>query len=355
MDKIDTNKKSKVAVALSGGLDSSVACWLLKQQNYDVIAVTAKMLNDQKFEQITENAKNVAQKIGIAHYVIDLSKEFKKDVIDYFEESYKTGKTPNPCIMCNRTIKWGKLFDYAINELKCDFVASGHYAKIVDDNGIKKLYPAKDILKDQQYYLFELQQKQLNKIIVPLSEYTKDDIRKIAIENDLPSKSSKESQDICFITKPMTTKKYISQKLQPKNGNFILSTTGEKIGTHNGFFQYTIGQRKGIGIAHSEPLYVTKLDAKNNIVYVGTKDELYTDSLVFNDLSLQYPFKKNEFDANVKIRYNMSAKKAKVILDRKNNCGEIKFYEPVSAITAGQAVVFYSLDDNHLVGGGWIK
>lgn len=352
---MDTTKKAKVAVALSGGLDSSVTCWLLKQQGYDVVSITAKMVDDEKFEQIVKNAKNVADKIDIPHYVLDLSKEFKHDVIDYFEKSYAKGETPNPCIMCNRTIKWGRLFDYAVEELGCEYVSSGHYAKIVDDNGIKKLYPAKDEQKDQQYYLFELEQKHLSRIIFPLSDFVKNDIRHIAQEQDLPSKSSKESQDICFITKPMTTKKYITEKFGTKKGDFILVKTGEKLGTHEGFFQYTIGQRKGIGIAYEQPLYVVKLDAKTNTVFVGTKEDLYQKSLTFKDLRLQYSYKKTEFEANVKIRYNMQAVKARVCLDTENQRGKIIFDEPVASVTSGQAAVFYDLNDKHLIGGGWIE
>lgn len=347
--------KQKVAVALSGGLDSSVACWLLKQQGYDVVAITAKMVDDEKFEQIVQNAKNVADKIGIEHFVLDIASEFKTNVIDYFENSYKCGKTPNPCILCNRTIKWGKLFDFAINNLNCDFVSSGHYAKIVDDNGVKKLFPAKDVQKDQQYYLFELSQEQLKRILFPLSDYTKDEIRQIAIENDLPSKSSKESQDICFITKPMTTKKYITEKLGFKKGDFILIKNGKKLGTHDGFYQYTIGQRKGIGIAYEEPLYVVKLDAKNNIVYVGTKEDLNSNSLNFYDLKLQYPIDVNEFTANIKIRYNMTAQAGIVKINLENNTGTIIFDSPVTGVTSGQAVVFYDIKDSHLLGGGWIE
>lgn len=344
----------KAAVALSGGLDSSVTCFLLKEQGYNVIAVTAKMVDDAKFEQIVQNAKKVADKLSIPHYVIDVSKEFKKDVIDYFENSYRDGQTPNPCILCNRTIKWGRLFDFAINDLGCDYVASGHYAKIIDDNGIKKMYPAKDTNKDQQYYLFELNQSHLNKILFPLSEFTKEDIRKIAIENDLPSKSSKESQDICFITKPMTTKKYITEKLGHKKGDFVYIKNNKKIGTHNGFYQYTIGQRKGIGIAWEEPLYVVKLNAKENIVYVGTKEDLQQKELTIHDTKLQYPFAKKEFSAMVKIRYNMPAQKAQIELDYQNKAGKITFDTPVSSVTSGQAAVFYDIYDNHLIGGGWI-
>lgn len=348
------DKKIKVAVGLSGGLDSSVTCLLLKQQGYDVVAITVKMVNDEKFDQIVKNAKTVADKIGIPHYVLDLSEDFKHDVIDYFENSYKEGKTPNPCILCNRTIKWGKLFDYALKKLGCNFVSSGHYARIIDDNGVKKMYPAKDSKKDQQYYLFELTQKQLNKIYFPLCRYTKDEIRQIAIDNDLPSKSSKESQDICFITKPMTTKKYLIQKLGLKKGDFVHISTGQKLGEHDGFYQYTIGQRKGIGIAWDEPLYVVKLDAEKNIVYVGSKSDLYSKELFIKDLRMQYEFEKTEFEALVKIRYNMQAQKALIKIDEENCSAKIVFDEPVSAVTSGQAAVFYDVSDNHLLGGGWI-
>lgn len=348
-------KKGKVAVGLSGGLDSSVTCLLLKQQGYDVVAITVKMVEDEKFAQIVQNAAAVAQKIGIEHHVLNLSAEFKKDVIDYFENSYRMGLTPNPCIICNRAIKWGRLFDYAVDVLGCDYVSSGHYAKIVDDDGIKKMYPAKDIKKDQQYYLFELNQKHLNKIIFPLAEYTKEEIRQIAIDNNLPSKSSKESQDICFISKPMTTKKYLIEKLGHQKGDFIFLRTGKKLGEHDGFYQYTIGQRKGIGIAYEEPLYVVGLNAQKNIVYVGTKNDLFQKSLKIRDINLQYPIYVNEFDANVKIRYNMTAQKARVKLDIQNNTGYIEFYEQISSVTSGQAAVFYSVEDNHLIGGGWIE
>ncbi len=348
------SNNKKVAVGLSGGLDSSVTCFLLKQQGYDVAAITVKMVDDAKFEQIVKNAAAVADKIGIPHYVLDLSKEFKKDVIDYFENSYKNGLTPNPCILCNRTIKWGRLFDYAINVLGCDYVSSGHYARIEDMDGIKKMYPAKDEKKDQQYYLFELDQNHLQKIIFPLSGYTKDEIRKIALDNELPSKSSKESQDICFITKPMTTKKYITQKFGTKKGDFVFLKTGKKVGTHEGFYQYTIGQRKGIGIAWEEPLYVVKLDAQKNIVYVGTKEDLLSTELSLHDVKFQYPFEKEEFEANVKIRYNMDSKPARIFVDYKNMTGRVVFDEPVASVTSGQAAVFYDKNDKHLIGGGWI-
>src|SRR5574344_253534 len=346
--------KTKVAVALSGGLDSSVTCLLLKKQGYEVISVTVKMVDDSKFETVVQNAKAVADKIGIPHYVLNLSEEFQKDVIDYFENSYKQGLTPNPCIMCNRTIKWGRLFDFAVNELGCDYVASGHYAKIIDDNGIKKMYPSKDAKKDQQYYLFELDQAHLNKIMFPLCEYEKNEIRQIAVENDLPSKSSKESQDICFITKPMTTKKYLTNKFGLKKGDFVFFKTGKVVGHHDGFYQYTVGQRKGIGIAWAEPLYVVKLDAAKHIVFVGLKEDLYSTSVTVSDVKFQYEIMQNEFEALVKIRYNMDFKEATVFVNDIDRTAKIIFKEPISAVTSGQAAVFYDKKDSHLIGGGWI-
>ena len=351
---MNDNKKTKVAVALSGGLDSSVTCYLLTQQGYDVCAITVKMVDDEKFDIIVNNAKNVTQKLDVPLYVLNLSKEFKHDVIDYFENSYKNGKTPNPCILCNRTIKWGRLFDYATDTLGCDYVASGHYARIIDDNGIKKMYPARDEKKDQQYYLFELDQRHLNKILFPLSDYVKEEIRQIAIDNDLPSKSSKESQDICFITKPMTTKKYLLDRFGTKKGDFIYIKDGSKLGVHEGFWQYTIGQRKGIGIAFEEPLYVVKLDAANNIVYVGTKEDLYSGSVVVKEVKFQYPFDKSTFKAMVKIRYNMQAQPAQINYDKETKTAAVNFAAPVASVTPGQAVVFYDVNDKHLIGGGWI-
>lgn len=349
---MQSNSK-KAAVALSGGLDSSVTCLLLKKQGYEVSGITAKMVDDENFEQVVQNAKMVAEKLEIPHFVLDLSKDFRKNIIDYFENSYKSGKTPNPCIMCNKTIKWGKLFDFAVEELNADVIATGHYAKIVKENGISKLYPASDRKKDQLYYLFELSQEQLGRTIFPLAGFVKDDIRKIAINNDLPSKSSKESQDICFIKKPMTAKKYLLERFKAKKGDFVLNKSGKKLGTHDGFFQYTIGQRKGIGIAYSEPLYVVEIDAKNNIVYLGTKDELFSDTVTVKDFKTQYPTNEKSFDVLAKIRYNMDFKPAHV--EAANGSAKITFKEPVTSVTPGQAAVLYDPQDGHLIGGGWIE
>ena len=341
----------KVAVALSGGVDSAVVALLLKQQGYDVIGITGKMTCTEDSLNVIKNAKTVADKLQIEHYVYDACNCFKDKVIDYFENSYKRGETPNPCIMCNKYIKWGGLFDYAINELGADYIATGHYANIKNETGVYKLYPASDEHKDQLYFLFMLEQEKLAKTLFPLSGYRKSEVKALAEKYNLPPKSAKESQDICFIKPPMTTKKYLNNILKSAKGDFIEKTTGKKLGEHDGFWQYTIGQRKGIGLAAPEALYVVDIDAEKNIVFVGYKDTLYSNTLVLNNIHWNYPQERTEFEALVKIRYNMKAVPAKII------CGDniqVRFSEPVSAIAKGQACVFYDKQDGHLIGGGMI-
>lgn len=342
----------KVAVLLSGGVDSSVCAFLLKQQGYDVVAITGKMFNSSCADEVVKNAKFVAEALNIKHYVCDVTEKFNKEVIKYFENSYKQGQTPNPCIMCNKTIKWGEIFDFAINELKVDYIATGHYANIIEENGIFKLFPAKDEKKDQLYYLFELNQEQLSRTIFPLSGLEKTEIREIATQNNLPSKSSKESQDICFIPKPMTTKKYLFEKFGEKTGDFIFQSNGQKMGKHNGAWQFTIGQRKGIGIAYQEPLYVVGVDVENNIVYVDIKEKLYSNSLKVSDIKFQSGKVIENFEAQIKVRYNMPKENAKI---SKSDSGYVvDFEQPISAVTKGQALVIYDKNNGHLIGGGWI-
>lgn len=348
---MENNGKIAV-VAMSGGLDSSVTALLLKQQGYKVIGLTGKMFISPASETIVENAKKVADSIEIEHYVYDASKTFKKEVVDNFLDCYRTGQTPNPCVLCNKFIKWGELFDFAINELKADFFATGHYANIVEGNGIFKIYPASDEHKDQLYFLYRLGQKVLSKTLFPLSKYKKSEVREIAQKYNLPSKSSKESQDICFIQKPMTTKKYLLEQLQPRKGDFIELATGKKLGEHNGYFQYTIGQRKGIGIAYPYPLYVLDIDAEKNIVYVGQEELSHKKTVVAKDINISFPLEQTEFDAKVKIRYNMPSQRAKITID--NDKIVANFYEDVNSVTAGQSMVLYDETDGYLIGGGTI-
>lgn len=343
----------RAVVAMSGGVDSSVTAKLLMDKGYEVIGLTGKMVNSEAADTVVKNAQRVADKLGIELKVFDAVEVFQNKVIDYFVNSYKEGKTPNPCIMCNKFIKWGILFDYAVDVLKADVFATGHYADIRLVDGIYKLYPAKDEHKDQLYFLYRLGQKQLSKTVFPLYHYEKSEVKQMAVEFDLPPKDSKESQDICFIQKPDTTKSYLIDKFGTQKGDFIDILTDKKWGEHTGCYQYTIGQRKGIGIAAPYPLYVIDIDPVKNIVYVGREEDNYKKIVKIVDLNLTYIPQKSEFDAWVKIRYNMPHKKAHVRLY--DDFADIEFEEPVNSVTCGQSGVIYDLNDKNLIGGGIVS
>lgn len=345
-------KQKTVVVAMSGGVDSSVTALLLQQQGYKVIGLTGKMTDTTSANTVGQNAKRVADMLGIELIVFNTIDRFQEKVIDYFVNSYKLGKTPNPCIMCNQYVKWGILFDYATEILDADYFATGHYADIRNIDGFYKLYPAKDEHKDQLYFLYRLNQKHLSKTLFPLYHYEKAQVKQIAKDFNLPPKDSKESQDICFIQKPVTTKSFLIDKFGVKKGDFIDILTGKKWGEHEGAYRYTIGQRKGIGIAAPYPLYVIDIDAQKNIVYLGREDDNYRKTLKVVDLNWSYPIQKREFDAWVKIRYNMPHQKAHVSVF--DDFVDIEFFEPVNSVTNGQSCVIYDLNDKHLIGGGFI-
>lgn len=345
-------KQKTVVVAMSGGVDSSVTALLLQQQGYKVIGLTGKMTDTTSANTVVQNAKRVADMLGIELIVFNTIDRFQEKVIDYFVNSYKLGKTPNPCIMCNQYVKWGILFDYATEILDADYFATGHYADIRNIDGFYKLYPAKDEHKDQLYFLYRLNQKHLSKTLFPLYHYEKAQVKQIAKDFNLPPKDSKESQDICFIQKPVTTKSFLIDKFGVKKGDFIDILTGKKWGEHEGAYRYTIGQRKGIGIAAPYPLYVIDIDAQKNIVYLGREDDNYRKTLKLVDLNWSYPIQKREFDAWVKIRYNMPHQKAHVSVF--DDFVDIEFFEPVNSVTNGQSCVIYDLNDKHLIGGGFI-
>lgn len=334
----------RVLIGMSGGVDSSVAAILLKNQGYEVIGATM-VLFDSDNQNVIE-AKKICELLNIEHHTIDLKKEFKEKVINNFIETYINGKTPNPCIECNKYFKFGYLFDKA-KELNCDFIATGHYAKI--ENG--KLLKSDVVEKDQTYFLYKINKNVLNHIIFPLEKYkNKSEIREIAEAYNLPVKDKKDSQEICFIPNNDYTS-YLEQNIDtlPPKGNFILKD-GTVIGKHKGIMYYTIGQRKGLGISYHKPLYVTKIDKINNTIILGDEIDLYNKELIANNINLLVEKLPNNLTAKVRYRSNCSTCNVELINE---NEMKIEFNEPQKSITPGQSVVLYH--DNQCIGGGIIK
>ncbi|MBC2576787.1 tRNA 2-thiouridine(34) synthase MnmA [Peptostreptococcus canis] len=354
----DNNRlKRKVLLGMSGGVDSSVAAYLLQKEGYEVIGATMKLWKpgEDNIDNAIIDAKKVADKLGIEHHVIDFEKIFKEKVVKNFIEEYFAGKTPNPCVFCNKHIKFDRMFREA-ERLGCDYVATGHYAK-VEYNSIKKLYELKrssSDKKDQTYMLYNLNQEKLSKILFPIGNFQKDEIRKIAKEIGLEIHNKPDSQDICFIPNQdyeAFLKEY-SNKIINK-GNFI-DVNGKIIGEHKGIVSYTIGQRKGLGITFGKPTYVIDIDGENNSIILGDNEELFKKELYARDVNfIDYPLLVNDTrTVSAKIRYSSNPSKA-VITMLNDNRIKVNFEKPQRAITHGQSVVFY--DEDVLVGGGIIE
>jgi tRNA-specific 2-thiouridylase len=354
----------KVVAALSGGVDSSVAAALLKREGYDVIGVTFRMWPKEEcgtsdgraccsLEAVTR-ARAVAESIGIPYYVIDLSSEFKKEVIDYFCAQYMRGLTPNPCVICNEKIKFGKLLEKA-RALGSHHVATGHYARIVEGRGSARsaLREGLDKSKDQSYFLFSLSQAQLRHTIFPLGGYTKERVRRLARSIKLRTHDTVSSQDVCFV-RDIDYAEYIKKKtgVEMKSGD-IVDSSGRVIGRHKGIPFYTIGQRRGLGVAHREPLFVTGIDIAGNRIIAGPKREVMKKVVVtgpVNWVSVESLAGPSRLD--VRIRYNHRKAKASVV-PIEGGGARIEFDEPQAAPTPGQAAVFYRKDV--VIGGGWIE
>lgn len=337
----------KVVVAMSGGVDSSTAAYLLKKEGYEVIGATMKLLNDKKTEKAITDAKNVCNSLGIKHYVFDLEKEFKDTIIANFIESYQKGLTPNPCVLCNKKFKFGLFYQKANEIFQADYIATGHYAKI--ENG--KLKESNTKNKDQSYFLYGINKNLLNKILFPLENYNnKDEVRAIAANANLSTSNKKDSQEICFIPND-DYPTYLKQNLHKsiEQGNIYLDD-GTLIGKHHGLIYYTIGQRKGLNISYKEPLYVLGIDTKNNALIVGTNDKLYKKSLIAKDINILVDNLPNTVYAKIRSH----GQKVKANLERNNDKIIVNFEEPVRAITKGQSVVFYD-EENTCLGGGIIE
>lgn len=355
--------KKKVIVGLSGGVDSSVAAWLLKQQGYEVIGVTMQIWQDEEETVQEENggccglsavedARRVAQLLDIPYYVMNFKKEFKASVMDYFTKEYLAGRTPNPCIACNRYVKWEALLHRCL-AIGADYIATGHYARIEQlANGRYAIRNSVTAAKDQTYALYNLTQDQLSHTLMPVGDYTKDEIREMAEKIGLPVAHKKDSQEICFIP-DNDYARFIreSGEGEVKEGNFV-NTKGEILGRHKGIIHYTIGQRKGLNISLGRPAFVQKICPETNEVVLGENEELFTRTVHANNLNfMAVEDIKDEMEAFGKIRYNHRGGSCKVkrIGDDLLEC---IFDEPVRAVTPGQALVLYSGD--HVLGGGTI-
>ncbi len=365
----------KIAVAMSGGVDSSAAAAILKEQGHELVGFTMQLWNQRRGISVDENgdplpsrccslddvydARRVAEELGFPFYVLNLEKEFERDVVQPFVNSYLNGETPIPCVACNSRLKFASLDKLAVS-LGCEKVATGHYARVEFDEATNRyrLLRGQDPQKDQSYFLWELNQEQLSRALFPLGELSKSDARQAARDNQLAVAEKKESQEICFVPDGDYAgfiDRYLEAEKQtdrlPGAGQ-IITSSGQVIGEHAGIHRYTIGQRRGIGIAQPRPLYVLNIETAKNQVVVGGEDELERDEFTaagVNWIALDHP--SEPVRAEVRIRYRHAAAPA-TITPLPNDRARVTFDEPQRAITPGQATVFYRGDE--VGGGGWI-
>ena len=357
-----SKKDTKVVVAMSGGVDSSVVAALMKQEGYDVTGITLKLYDDSKQSkegrqccagQDILDAKRVSENININHKILFYQKKFKTEVIDSFIDSYTAGETPIPCVQCNQTVKFRDLFKYA-KELKADALITGHYVSRVQANGHAHMYRAKDQNRDQSYFLFSTTQEQLDYLRFPLGEIDKLETRAIAEKLKLNVATKPDSQDICFVPNgdyASVIKKFRPESFKPGK---IVDITGKQIGDHDGIINYTIGQRKGIKIASRNPLYVIKIDADSNTVIVGNRECLEVKKILLRNLNILGSIEEFSKPINIKVRSTGKLLKAKINISE--TIADVEILDQETGISPGQACVFYSKDKigDKVLGGGWI-
>ncbi len=350
----------KVVVAMSGGVDSSVAAYLLKEMGHEVVGITMRLWTAEdpdahpskqrccSVEDVDE-AREAAAVIGIPHYVANFEREFRTQVVDYFIDEYRRGRTPHPCIACNQKVKFDPLLERAA-AVNATFLATGHYARITRDGDRSRLLKAVDPSKDQSYVLYGLGQEELGRSIFPVGEYTKNDIRRIANEIGLPNADKPDSQDICFVPDG-DYRSFMRKHVKPAAGDMV-DGRGDTVGTHEGVAFFTVGQRRNLGIQRATPTYVTAIDAATNTVTVGDEKELYSDTLSAERVTYVSGQRPTQpFEARAKYRYTSAEAPVTVYPDGES--ATIRFHQPQRALTPGQAVVLYRGEE--VLGGGVIR
>ena len=356
--------KGKVIVAMSGGVDSSVAALLLSQQGYDVVGITMRLWSVERDDvpasrkrccsvEDVEDARRVCHEIGIPHYFLNFEKEFQRHVIDYFVQEYDRGRTPHPCLACNDKIK----FDFLLRRatfLEADYIATGHYGRVRSTPGGQRiLLKGFDSSKDQSYVLFTLGQQELQRLLLPVGEYRKDTIRALAEEAGLTVANKPDSQEICFIPDD-NYRKFVSDRVRPRPGNLV-SRQGDVLGSHPGIQFFTIGQRRGLGLSGSseKPMYVTRIDAESNEVVLGSQEDLMSTTLWASRVSyVSGTVPCEPMSVEAKIRYKADPSPA-TIIPISADSARVEFDKPQRAVTPGQAVVFY--EGERILGGGYIE
>jgi len=339
--------KRKVAVALSGGVDSSAAALLLKEAAYEVIGIHMRLWDSPRCEYQAHRAETICRILDIPYHQVDLQKEFESCVVDYFCREYRQGRTPNPCVACNQHIKFGLLFDKALS-LGADYLATGHYARVEHSKDGHRLLKAADIGRDQSYFLYTLTQEKLGHVLFPLAEHSRDEVKQMAKPAGLPT-ATNSSQDICFISQK-NYGSFLSQRFSTLPGD-VIDTQGRKLGQHRGIAFYTIGQRHGLGLASDKPLYVIEIEPESNRIVLGHEKELYSQKLIARKLNwISGKAPREPITARAKIRYK--SKEAEAVLFFRNDSVDVHFAQPQKAVTPGQAIVFYNAGE--VLGGGII-